>query len=507
MLPSIVRTFARATEGVGDLTAVAVDSRRVLGDVDRRIFGGFVEHLGRCIYGGIYEPGSAASDDRGFRQDVLDLLKQLKVSALRWPGGNFVSNYHWQDGVGPAAERPARPELAWGGTEPNRFGTDEYIAYCRELGAEPYICLNMGSGSLEEALAWVEYCNSERQTHWADYRRRNGHDEAYAVPWWGLGNEIYGPWQVGALSAEEYIAEATRWARAIRMLDPQARLVSCGELGWTDWDAKVIDALTPYVDLHSVHIYTGSDDYWTNVLSPHAAERAISTASTLLKRSAYKHRLAKVPRLAYDEWNVWYRQMRGGLEERYNFSDALAVGTFLNIFVRNSAWVAMANLAQMVNAIAPIVTDRDTAVAQTIYYPFLLHSQGHLAQAVDTFVEGPRVDAPEEHLSRWRHRVDDLGPFDVVDVAATVDSEPSRTALTLVNRGEHAERVEITLRHENFTGVAQVKVVTASAQASRIAGVEEVSVEEGEVEPKDAVAILDLPAKSFTLFEAGITAR
>lgn len=492
---------------MGKLTTISVDTGRVLGAVDRRIFGGFIEHLGRCIYGGVYEPGSPLSDSRGFREDVLELMKRLRLSVLRWPGGNFVSNYHWRDGVGPAAERPERSELAWGGTEPNTFGTDEYISYCRELGAEPYICLNMGTGSLEEALAWVEYCNSDRQTHWADLRRSNGQEEPFNVPWWGLGNEIYGAWQVGALSAGEYIAEATRWARAIRMLDPHAKLVSCGELGWTDWDVKVIDALAPYVDLHSIHIYTGSDDYWTNVLSPHAAERAIQTASMLLRRSAYKHHLPRAPRLAYDEWNIWFRAMDGGLEERYNFSDALAVGTFLNIFVRNSAWVAIANMAQMVNAIAPIVTSTDAAVAQPIYFPFLLHSQGHLTEAVDAFVEGPRVAAPEEHMSRWRHRIDDLGPFDLVDVAATVDSERANIALTLVNRSEDVERVEVVLKTEMFARRGRLQTVVGSDRPSPVPGVQEASTHEGEVEPKDAVVVLDLLPKSFTLFESGITRR
>ncbi|HLI02420.1 MAG TPA: hypothetical protein VKV06_16650, partial [Acidimicrobiales bacterium] len=201
-------------------TRVAVDVGRSLGQLDRRVFGGFVEHLGRCIYGGLYDEDAPSRDERGFRQDTLELLRDLRLSVLRWPGGNFVSNYHWQDGIGPKDERPARSELAWGGIEPNRFGTDEYIDYCRVLGVEPYICLNMGTGTLEEALAWVEYCNGTRSTAWADRRRANGHPEPHAVTWWGLGNEIYGAWQVGAMSAEEYVAEATRWARAIKMVDP-----------------------------------------------------------------------------------------------------------------------------------------------------------------------------------------------------------------------------------------------------------------------------------------------
>jgi alpha-N-arabinofuranosidase len=500
-------TSATPPDGV---TTVAIDPRRALGQVDRRIFGGFVEHLGRCIYGGLYEPGSGLSDDRGFRTDVLDLLKELRLSLLRWPGGNFVSNYHWTDGIGPREARPVRPELAWGGTESNQFGTDEYIQYCAELGAEPYICLNMGSGTLEEALAWVEYCNSARPTYWADRRRANGHDQPYDVHWWGLGNEIYGEWQVGAMSADEYVAEATRWARAIKMIDPGARLVSCGELGWTDWDATVIDGMAGLVDLHSIHIYTGSDDYWSNVLAPHAAERAITTASTLLRRAAYNHQLERAPRLVYDEWNVWFRQMTGALEERFVFSDALAVGLYLNIFVRHSASVAMANLAQMVNAIAPIVTSPQAAVVQPIYYPFLLHAQGHLETAVDAFVTGPTVEAPAELKTRWPYPITDLGPFPLVDVAATVDQGRGRLAVTLVNRSEHPERVRLRLRDGALTGPARLRSLTGTGKpllADGITGVEAADLASGTADPTDGELVLDLPDRSFTLVEADIAAR
>jgi alpha-L-arabinofuranosidase len=499
-------TSASAPDGV---TTVAIDPRRALGQVDRRIFGGFVEHLGRCIYGGLYEPGSTLSDDRGFRTDVLDLLKELRLSVLRWPGGNFVSNYHWADGIGPGDTRPVRPELAWGGTESNQFGTDEFIQYCAELGAEPYVCLNMGSGTLEEALAWVEYCNSARPTYWADRRRANGHDQPHDVHWWGLGNEIYGPWQVGALSAEEYVAEATRWARAIKMIDPAARLVSCGELGWTDWDTTVIDGMAGLVDLHSIHIYTGSDDYWSNVLAPHAAERAISTATTLLRRAAYNHQLERAPRLVYDEWNVWFRQMTGALEERFVFSDALAVGLYLNIFVRHSASVAMANMAQMVNAIAPIVTSPQGAVVQPIYYPFLLHAQGHLETAVDAFVTGPTVEPPAELKTRWPYPITDLGPFPLVDVAATVDQPRRRLAVTLVNRSEHTERVRLRLRDGALTGPARLRCLTGTGkalQADGITGVEESDLGTGTATPRDGELVLDLPDRSFSLVEADITA-
>jgi alpha-N-arabinofuranosidase len=268
------------------LTRIAIDPARPVGRLDRKVFGGFVEHLGRCIYGGLYEEGSPLSDDRGFRKDVLGLLRELRPGVLRWPGGNFVSNYHWADGIGPRDGRPRRPELAWGGEESNRFGTDEYLAYCAELGTEPYICLNMGTGTLADALAWVEYCNSAGNTAWAERRRSNGRGEPWRVTYWGLGNEMYGDWQVGAFTAEEYVREATRWARAIRMLDPRAKLVSCGMNGWNEWDRVVIDGMASLVDYHSLHIYTGSDDYWTNVLQPHQAERAIRCTRALIERAA-----------------------------------------------------------------------------------------------------------------------------------------------------------------------------------------------------------------------------
>jgi len=488
------------------MTRIAIDPGRILGELDRNVFGGFVEHLGRCVYGGLYDEGSPLADSRGFRKDVLGLLRPLRPAVLRWPGGNFVSNYHWTDGIGPLADRPRRPELAWGAEEPNRFGTDEFLAYCAELGTEPYICLNMGTGTLDEALAWIEYCNGAGDTYWANRRRANGRDAPYGVRYWGLGNEMYGNWQVGALSAEEYVREATRWARAIRMLDPGAVLVGCGMTGWSDWDRVVIDGLASLVDLHSVHLYTGSEDYWTNVLQPHQAERAIGTARVLIERAAYTQSIAEPPRLAYDEWNVWFRTRDGALEERYTFADALAVATYLNVFVRNCAWVRMANLAQLVNAIAPIVTTPDAAVTQPIYHPLLLHAQAALDAAVDVHVSGPRVEPLNgEHRSRWPHRVADLGPFDLVDAAATASTD--RLAVTLVNRGPDApETAELVLRDHVFTGDATVRTLVAEpdATARELPGIEPVRRRTATHTPGRGELTLTLPAASFTVVEVPI---
>ena len=488
------------------MTRILLNPGRRLGVLDRRVFGGFVEHLGRCIYGGLYEWGSSLSDVSGFRSDVSDHLKALRLGVLRWPGGNFASTYHFADGIGPNEDRPRRVDLAWGGDEPNHFGTDEFLAYCDKIGTEPYICLNMGTGTLDEALAWIEYCNSSRQTYWAEQRRNNGRKLPYGVSLWALGNEMYGDWQVGSRSATEYVSEATRWARAIRMLDPDAKLVSCGMSGWNEWDRFVIDKMAGLVDFHSIHFYSGSEDYWANVLQPHQVERAIELAAGMIRRAAYEQGLAKVPRVAVDEWNVWFRTFGStNLEERYQFADALAVGTYLNIFIRNCAWVKMANLAQMVNAIAPIVTTPSAAALQPIYYPFLLHSEGALDEAVDAYVSGPTVELPSQvNWGIWEHRIDDLAPFALVDVAATVDRNRTKLSLALVNRGDNsAERVEVELLEGVFGPNARIRVLAAASELAKrvLPDVEPVNLEEVKEAPRGEVLVLDLPPRSFTMIE------
>jgi alpha-N-arabinofuranosidase len=290
------------------------------------------------------------------------------------------------------------------------------------------------------------------------------------------------------------------------MLDPNAKLVSCGMNGWNDWDRTVIDGMAGVVDLHSLHIYTGADDYWTNVLQPHQAERAIRCARGLIERAAYVQKLDRVPRIAYDEWNVWFRTEDGTLEERYNFADALAVGTYLNIFVRNCAWVRMANLAQMVNAIAPIVTTPEAVAVQPIYYPVLLHAQAALDYAVDLHLDGPTVGRLEPgRKSRWPHRVDDLGPFTLVDAAATASADAGRLALTLVNRDpDRPQDVEIVLRDTAFAQSAEIATVTAAdgSAARALPGVEPAVLTRESAATKGSTLTLSLPPQSFTLVEA-----
>ncbi len=313
------------------MAKITIDLDRKLGNVDPRIYSAFAEQLGRCVYGGIYDEGSPLSDEHGYRKDVLEKVRSLKPPLLRWPGGNFVSGYHWTDGVGPVEQRPRRMELAWHDEESNRFGTDEFIQYCRLIGAEPYLCANMGTGTLDEAQAWVEYCNGTGNTYWANLRRKNGHEEPYSVKYWGLGNELYGNWQIGALNAEDYTKRAIEFAKVMKWTDPTIQLVSCGKNGWNDWDRVVLEGLARYIDFHSIHIYTGSSDYYSNVLAPHQAERAIDICQALIEQVRYTQRIEHPISIAYDEWNVWFRtqnDIHPGLEEIYTLADALAVATY-----------------------------------------------------------------------------------------------------------------------------------------------------------------------------------
>jgi alpha-N-arabinofuranosidase len=277
--------------------------------------------------------------------------------------------------------------------------------------------------------------------------------------------------------------------------------------GWNDWDRVVIDGMAGLVDYHSLHIYTGSDDYWTNVLQPHQAERAIHYTRALIERAAYRQKIAAPPRIAYDEWNVWYRQMTVDLEERYTFADALAVGTYLNIFVRNCDWVRMANLAQMVNAIAPIVTSPQIVAVQPIWYPILLHAQAALDQAVDVHVDGPLVepDLPAG-ASRWPFRIGDLAPFGLIDAAATVGVNAHKIAITLVNRGAEDELAEVQLRDRDFNGPARIRTVTAApaGEVRTLPDVEAARLEEGSEDTKNGIVAVRLPPRSFTVIEAAM---
>jgi alpha-L-arabinofuranosidase len=488
------------------MARIKIDLDRRLGTVDRRIFGQFIEHLGRCIYGGVFDEGSALADEHGFRTDVLRAARALKVPVLRWPGGNFVSGYHWTDGIGPRDERPRRIELAWGSEESNRFGTDEFIEYCRALRAEPYICVNLGSGTFDEAQAWVEYCNGTGNTYWANRRRANGHPDPYGVRLWGLGNEMYGAWQIGALSADDYVKKARQFAAVMHHTDPSIELISCGQWGFGEWDRIVLEGLAPMVRYHSVHLYTGATDFYRNVFMAHQADRALRICESTIERVRYEQRLAHPIGIAFDEWNVWYRTRdaagrAGGLEERYDLADALAIATFINIFVRHCRSVEIANFAQMVNVIAPIFTGPEHMFLQTIYHPLRLYAEHLLPVALDAFVDSPTIDMPTEGVEdrdrAWN--VADLGPFTLLDAAATCDPAGAEVCLAVVNRSrDRAVRASIEILGRAVQGALSASVVDGPEPSSQnsfeqpgLVDVRESTVDAAEVDfPPHSVTVL-----------------
>jgi len=434
---------------LGQQARIKIDTDRRAGEVDKLLFGNFAEHLGRMIYGGIYEEGSPLSDKDGFRTDVMDAVKKLGVSVLRYPGGNFASGYNWKDGIGPKDLRPARPEGAWDDLETNRFGTDEFLKYCERIGAAPYICINAGLGSIEDARQWVEYTNEARHTYWADQRRKNGRDAPWGVKYWGLGNEIDGPWQLGHKNAEDYAKFALEAAKAMRSADHSIKLVASGSSNfgadWVLWNRTVLTALRDHADYISLHTYIGDQQNDLERFlgqSQLNVERYIDTTAALIREVQGGRPNARPIYIAYDEWNVWYRvHNEGKLEEVYNFEDALAMGMFFNAFFRHADVVKMANLAQMVNVIAPIMTNKQGLYLQPTYFPIVEYGKqrGNLSLV-------PWVSSPTYTMSGGGTGQGPASPaIPYLDVSASYDPRGHAIFVNVLNRSQDkdlATRVE-----------------------------------------------------------------
>lgn len=448
------------------LTAhVSLDYERTIGAISPLLFGGFAEHMGRCIYQGIYEPGSPHADERGFRRDVLAALRELNPRTLRYPGGNFLSGYNWLDGVGPRAARPRRRDLAWRSIETNQFGTDEFLAYCHALGTAPMLGVNLGTGDIAGAAALVEYCNAPAGSAYADMRAANGHPQPYNVRYWCLGNEMDGPWQIGHLDAQRYAAKAREAAKVMRWHDPALELILCGSSTTTmptypEWDRVALEHCWDVVDYLSLHYYANNDDDDTPSFLAMAAqfEAHIDTLAGLLRYVKAKQRSQHQVYLSWDEWNVWYknRHMDGDwqeaphlIEEVYNLEDALVVAQWLSVFLRRCDVLKIACIAQVVNVIAPILTAGDRLLKQSIFYPFALFS----AHASGSSLL-PLVAAPQYTTKRY-------GPMPLLDVSACYDEAQGTGAIFLVNRSLSAP-LETELRWQSQAPAA----VTAISQLS-----------------------------------------
>jgi alpha-L-arabinofuranosidase len=440
---------------------VAIDVERVIAPIDRNLFGGFAEHLGRCIYGGLFEPGSPHADQRGLRADVLAALERLRMPVIRYPGGNFVSGYRWRDGVGPVEERPARLELAWHDLEPNSFGTNEFVGFCRALGSEPYLAVNAGDGDMREARDWLEYCNGTKDTALVKLRKQHGVEAPHGVKYWGIGNEVDGPWQIGFKTAEEYARVYTEYAKVMKWTDPSVELfasaVSLWQPSWVERVQLLMEHAAKLIDYMAIHWYVGNDskrgyrddDFASYMAISERFEDMLSATEGIIRAMRSALKLERDIPIAVDEWNVWYRvHNEGKCEEIYNLEDALVVAMHFNAFFRHARSVKMANIAQIVNAIAPILTRPDGLLLQSTFFPFELYSRTCGDTALDVHWTGDTFSTPEFSALR------------LLDVSATLDAKARKLAVYLVNRSaDRSAETTIELARARFAGPVAVSVV------------------------------------------------
>ena len=440
---------------------ITVDPNRIVAAIDRDIFGGFAEHLGRCIYNGIYQPDSPLSDANGLRRDVLGALRRLNMPVIRYPGGNFVSGYRWRDGVGPRAERKARMELAWHDLEPNTFGTDEFVDYCRALGSEPYLAVNAGDGDMREARDWLEYCNGSKDTALVKLRKQHGYEQPHGVRYWGIGNEVDGPWQIGFKTADEYARSYLEYAKVMKWTDPDIKLFASAVSLWNDtWVERVqllMEHAAHLIDYMAIHWYVGNDsrrgyaddDFASYMAISELLEERIASTEGIIRAMRSALKIEREIPIAVDEWNVWYRvHNEGKLEEIYNLEDALVVGMHFNAFIRHAKSVKMANIAQIVNVIAPIFTSPEGMLLQSTFYPFEIYSRTCGSRALDAYWTGDTFSAAG------------FDGLPLVDVAATLDPETKKLAVYAVNRSEHeATEVAIRLVSSSFAGSVEISTV------------------------------------------------
>ena len=424
---------------------ITVAAEMKIGEIDRRIFGSFIEHLGRAVYGGIYEPGHPMSDKDGMRTDVIELIKEMGVPVVRYPGGNFVSGYNWEDGVGPVEERPKRLELAWGVTEPNTFGTNEFMLWCQKAKASPMMAVNLGTRGPDEARALVEYCNHKSNSKYSDLRISHGYKDPWGVKLWCLGNEMDGPWQMCAKTATEYGRIANEASKMMKWVDGSIETVLCGSSSrgmrtFGDWEATTLDIAYDNVDYVSLHQYYGNhaNDLPSFLAKSLELDDFIYSVICTCDFVKAKKRSKKTINLSFDEWNVWYHSngapverwsfAPNQLEDIYNFEDALVVACILITLLRHADRVKIACLAQLVNVIAPIFTKTGGGVfRQTTFYPFAKMSQFARGSALRPIIESPKYDCKE------------FCDVPYLESIVTYDEENDEVALFAVNRSAEEE--------------------------------------------------------------------
>jgi alpha-N-arabinofuranosidase len=452
---------------------VKIDLDRILGDIDRNIFGGFAEHLRQCVYGGIYDPDSPLADEDGLRSDVRAALRRLNMPIARYPGGNFVSGYRWRDGVGPPEKRPGRHDLAWNVVDSNQFGTNEFMRFCRKLDTEPYLCVNCGDGDMREAADWVEYCNGTSETALVKLRREHGYAEPHKVRYWGIGNEVDGPWQIGYKTPQEYARAVTEFGKVMKWADSDIKLIAAAVSLWEDrlgsaqrnlpremkseWVERgqlILEQAGDLIDYMALHWYVGNakDDFA-------GFEHRLGAYEGLIRAVCLDRGIERPIHIAVDEWGIWLPKPDSP-EKRsfYTLEDALVAAMNLNAFIRHAYSVKMANIAQIVNLFAPVMTRPDGLVLQTIFYPFELYSRTCGQKALDVFWSSDTFDGIYQNRFLGNRR--EFTGVRLLDVAATLDESRKQLAVYAVNRSR-TESLEttISLADGQFAGSVSESVI------------------------------------------------
>ena len=461
-------------------TKIFADANLNVGAIDRHIFGSFIEHLGRAVYEGIYEPGHPAADENGFRKDVIGLIKELNVPIVRYPGGNFLSGYDWRDGIGPKEKRPVRLDLAWFSTETNEFGTDEFMKWCRMAGIEPMMAVNMGTGTILDAARLVEYCNHPGGTTVSEMRRANGADQPYNVEYWCIGNEMDGPWQIGHLTAEEYGRKALEAAKVMRWANgemdgaagPNGRLklIVSGSSNhemptFPEWDRTVLEHTYKQIDLLSMHryyMYSASrkrplEDF---LGSADDMSEYIGTLQATIEYVRAKERSQKRVGISFDEWNIWtvnaprheplWKRAPHLLEDVYTFQDALVFAGLMNTLLNHCDAVKTACLAQLVNVIAPIMTEKGgRTFRQTSFYPFRAIANNASGKTVRAISDS---DTFENMFGQARY----------INEAVTHDKTKREVCVSLCNYAQEARAAELELRSFGDLRAAEYIEMTSS---------------------------------------------
>ncbi len=443
-----------------------------IGDIDKRIYGSFIEHLGRAVYGGIYEPGHPSADENGFRTDVIELVKKLNVPLVRYPGGNFVSGYNWEDGVGPVDLRPKRLDLAWGTTEPNTFGTNEFMQWCKKANAECMMAVNLGTRGADGARNLVEYCNHKGGSAWSDLRISHGVKEPHNIKLWCLGNEMDGRWQMGAKTATEYGRLALEASKMMKWTDDRIETVLCGSSSrnsptFGSWEAESLDIAYDSIDYVSLHQYyeNRADDTPSFLAKTLELDEFIYSVICICDYVKAKKRSKKTINLSFDEWNVWYHSDNAPyerwsfspprLEDIYNFEDALLIGSMLITLLRHCDRIKIACLAQLVNVIAPIFTQTGGGIfEQTIFYPFMHLSNYGRGAALLPLIDCPKYDCRE------------FTDVPYLEAIATHDEENGEMAIFCVNKSlDEAAVLDVNLM--DFAGYQPVEFISMDGYDKR----------------------------------------